>query len=93
LDEDMTFAAFVQYCIITLAGVFSAWVMLKKLAPSTARRLRGRLALWLLRPQRGAFLRALGRKLVPPAVSAGACGSCGQCGPQRMSTRTDSTGV
>jgi len=91
LDEDMTSAAFVQYCIIILACVFSAWVVMKKVAPKSARRLRVRLALWLLRPQRGAWLHQLGRKLAPPpASSGGGCGSCTQCGPPRNSkARTD----
>jgi len=89
----MNAALLVQYLIITLAVVFSGWVVMKKVAPRTARALRGKFVLWLLRPQRGAFLQALGRKLVPPASATGACGSCGQCGPGRTSARTDSSGA
>jgi len=88
----MNAALLVQYLIITLAVAFSGWVVMKKVAPRAARTLRGKLALWLLRPQRGAFLQALGRKLVPPASAVGACGSCGQCGPRRIA-RTDSSGA
>ncbi|WP_303639013.1 MULTISPECIES: DUF6587 family protein [Stenotrophomonas] len=72
----------VQYLIIAVAVLVSAWVVLKKQAPGTARRLRGALALALLKPGRAAWLQALGRKIAPPASgSAGACGGCDSCGP------------
>lgn len=71
-----------QYAIIALAVLVSAWVVLKKQFPGTVRRLRGALALWLLKPQRSPRLQALGRRLAP-AASGGdsACGGCDGCGP------------
>jgi len=71
-----------QYAIIALAVLASAWVVLKKQFPGTVRRLRGALALWLLKPQRPPRLQALGRRLAPPAVGGDdGCGGCGGCGP------------
>lgn len=74
----------VQYLIIAVAVLVSAWVVLKKQAPGTVRRLRGALALALLKPGRAAWLRALGRKIAPPANGGGgACGGCDSCGPTK----------
>lgn len=71
-----------QYAIIALAVLASAWVVLKKQFPGTVRKLRGALALALLKPGRAAWLQALGRKVAPPASgSGGACGGCDSCGP------------
>ena len=68
-----------QYAIIALAVLASAWVVLKKQFPGVVRRLRGALALWLVKPQRSLRLQALGRRLAPPA--SGGDGGCGGCGP------------
>lgn len=71
-----------QYLIIALAVLVSAWVVLKKQFPGVLRRLRGALALWLVKPQRSPRLQAWGRRLAPPpASSGGACGGCSSCGP------------
>ncbi|HEX7988920.1 MAG TPA: DUF6587 family protein [Stenotrophomonas sp.] len=71
-----------QYLIIALAVLVSAWVVLKKQFPGVLRKLRGLLALWLVKPQRSPRLQAWGRRLAPPAASAaGACGGCNSCGP------------
>ena len=72
-----------QYAIIALAVLASAWVVLKKQFPGVLRRVRSALALRLLKPQRSARMQALGRWLAPPA-SAGdsACGGCDGCGPR-----------
>ncbi len=71
-----------QYIVIALAVLASAWVVLKKQFPGTLRRARGALALALLKPQRAAWLQALGRRVAPPASSGGgACGGCDSCGP------------
>ena len=71
-----------QYAVIALAALVSAWVVLKKQFPGVVRRLRGRLALALLKPQRAPWLQAWGRRLAPPAgTGAGACGGCDSCGP------------
>ncbi len=72
----------IQYLIIAVAVLVSAWVVLKKQFPGTVRKLRGALALALLKPSRAAWLQALGRKIAPPASGgAGACGGCDSCGP------------
>lgn len=73
----------VQYLIIAVAVLVSAWVVLKKQFPGTARKLRGTLALALLKPGRAAWMQALGRKLAPPASGGGACGGCDSCGPSK----------
>jgi len=71
-----------QYAVIALAVLASAWVVLKKQFPGTVRRLRGALALWLVQPRHSPRLQALGRCLAPPASAAdGACGGCSNCGP------------
>lgn len=71
-----------QYAVIALAAVVSAWVVLRKQFPGTVRRLRGALALALLKPQRAPWLQAWGRRLAPPAGGGGgACGGCDSCGP------------
>ncbi len=59
-----------QYAIIALAVLASAWVVLKKQFPGTVRRLRGALVLWLLKPQRPARLQALGRRLRAESTAA-----------------------
>lgn len=70
-----------QYLIIALAVLVSAWVVLKKQFPGVLRKLRGGLALWLVK-QRSPRLQAWGRQLAPPpSGSTGACGSCGSCEP------------
>lgn len=70
-----------QYLVIALAVLVSAWVVLKKQFPGLLRKLRGALALWLVR-RHSPRLQAWGRQLAPPPSSgAGACGSCDNCGP------------
>ncbi|MCD9087227.1 DUF6587 family protein [Stenotrophomonas sp. SY1] len=71
-----------QYLLIALAVLVSAWVVLKKQFPGFVRRVRGALALWLVKPQRSPRMQAWGRKLAPPpSGDAGACGGCSSCGP------------
>lgn len=71
-----------QYIVIALAVLVSAWVVLKKQFPGVLRRFRGVLAVSLVKPQRAPWLQALGRRIAPPASgSAGACGGCDSCGP------------
>lgn len=80
----MTTGLLIQYLIIALAVLVSAWVVLKKQFPGAARKLRGAVALALLKPGRPAWLQALGRKIAPPASGAGgACGGCDSCGPTK----------
>ncbi len=71
-----------QYGLIALAVLASVWVVFKKQFPGTLRRLRGSLALALVRPSRPAWLQALGRRLAPsPAADGGGCSGCDNCGP------------
>ncbi|MET0888944.1 MAG: DUF6587 family protein [Stenotrophomonas maltophilia] len=71
-----------QYAVIALAVLVSAWVVMKKQFPGTVRRARGAIALGLVKPQRAAWLQALGRRIAPPATAGGgACGGCDSCGP------------
>ena len=72
-----------QYAIIAVAVVVSAWVVLKKQFPGPLRKTRVALALPLLRDDRAAWVRSLGR-WIAPAASMGsdtACGGCNTCGP------------
>lgn len=72
-----------QYVVIALAVVVSAWVVFRKQAPGAARRLRIALALPLLREGRPAWLRAFGKRLAPmPASAADGCGGCNGCAPR-----------
>ena len=71
-----------QYLIIALAVLASAWVVLKKQFPGTVRKARGALALGLLRSGQPGWRQSLGRRIAPPASGgAGACGGCDSCGP------------
>ncbi|WP_411850872.1 DUF6587 family protein [Stenotrophomonas sp. LGBM10] len=78
----MSAGLLLQYVVVALIVLFSAWVVLKKQFPGTVRKVRGALALALLKPDRSAALQALGRKVAPPASGGGgACGGCDNCGP------------
>lgn len=70
-----------QYVLIALAVLASVLVVVRKQFPSLERALRGRLALWLTRPQRGPRLQRLGRALAPPAAGGPGCSGCDSCGP------------
>lgn len=75
---------FAQYVVVALAVLLSAAVVVRKRAPGLERRIRGRLALWLVREGRPAWAQRLGRRLAPPAAGQGsACGGCDSCGPAR----------
>ncbi|QNR95950.1 hypothetical protein ICJ04_10260 [Stenotrophomonas sp. 169] len=71
-----------QYLIIAVAVLVSAWVVLKKQFPGVVRKARGAIAVRLLRPGTEGWRQSLGRRIAPPATgSAGACGGCDSCGP------------
>lgn len=74
-----------QYAIIAIAVVVSAWVVLKKQFPGPVRKARIALALPLLREGRAAWQRKLGRWIAPAGSSANdaACGGCSGCGPDK----------
>jgi len=74
-------ALWLQYAIIAVAVLLSAWVVAKKQFPRALRKLRIALALPLLREEKPAWQRKLGRWLAPEAGVAGdACGGCDGCG-------------
>jgi hypothetical protein len=78
----MSTGLLLQYIVVALIVLFSAWVVLKKQFPGVVRSVRGAIALALVKPQRAAWLQTLGRKIAPPATgTAGACGGCDNCGP------------
>lgn len=78
----MDASLFWQYAIITAAALISLGVVVRKRAPGLERRLRGALALWLVRDGRVPALQRLGRAIAPPvAGQGGACGGCDSCGP------------
>jgi len=84
----MDLALLLQYVVIALAALVSAWVVANKQFPGAMRRLRTSLALPLVREGRPAWLRSVGRRLAPAAASnAGACGGCSSCGPSAPATR------
>ena len=72
-----------QYAIIGLLALISAWVVLKKQFPGTLRRARVALALPLLREGRAGWLRAVGRWIAQAPTGSGGdgCGGCDSCGP------------
>jgi len=74
-------ALWLQYLVIGLAVVASAGVVWKKQFPGSWRRVRGALALSLLRRQSPSAQR-VGRWLAPQASQGNAaCGGCDSCGP------------
>jgi hypothetical protein len=75
------FSLALQYVVVAIAVIVSAWVVFRKQAPNAARRLRIALALPLVREGRPAWLRALGRWIAPVSQGAAdACGGCSGCG-------------
>ena len=71
-----------QYVVIALAVLLSAWVVAKKQFPGSVRKLRVAIALPLLREGKPAWLRSIGRRVSPVAkVGDSPCGGCDNCGP------------
>lgn len=69
-----------QYVIIAVAVLVSAWVVAKKQFPGSIRKLRVAMALRLLHESRPVWQRALGRRIAPPgSVGAAVCGGCTGC--------------
>lgn len=75
-----------QYTVIALAVILSAWVVAKKQFPGTVRKARVALALPLLREGKPSWQRALGKWLAPPGsfvdgkLAGKDCGGCDGCG-------------
>lgn len=71
-----------QYVVISLAVLVSAWVVMKKQFPAATRRLRIAIAMPMARDHRPAWLRRLGFRIAPrQAIDQSACGACDNCGP------------
>ncbi len=75
-----------QTVLVTVIVLVSAVLALRHAAPGPFRSWQSALARVLGRPQRSAFLRAIGRWLQPLEAKQGSCGSglgcssCGGCG-------------
>jgi hypothetical protein len=71
-----------QYLIIAVAVLVSAWVVANKQFPGSVRKLRVAIALPLLRAGTPAWMQSLGRRVSPVRQSANdGCGGCDNCGP------------
>ncbi len=68
-----------QYLVIAIAVAVSAWVVANKQFPAAMRKLRIALAVPLVRENKPAWLRAIGKKIAPLPVAAGSCGGCDKC--------------
>ena len=71
-----------QYAVIAVAVVVSAWVVLKKQFPGPLRKARVALALPLLRDGRADWVQRVGKWVAPPgfAATGKTCGGCDGCG-------------
>lgn len=75
----MTLYDVVQWALVGAAVAGSALYALGKLAPG----LRARCGLWLSRPARPRWLRAVGLRLAAAGGGcASGCSTCGACGPE-----------
>ncbi|MBC7988478.1 MAG: hypothetical protein H7Y19_02700 [Luteimonas sp.] len=72
-----------QYLVIALAVLASAWVVARKQFPGGVRRLRIALAVPLVRDGRAGWLRRLGLAIAPAGRAGGGdgCGGCDNCDP------------
>ncbi|QQP96702.1 DUF6587 family protein [Lysobacter enzymogenes] len=78
----MSAGLFAQYVVIAIAVLVSAVVVARKQFPGGVRRLRIACALPLVRDGRPAWMRALGKRIAPPARAGGPnCAGCDSCGP------------
>jgi hypothetical protein len=69
-----------QYVVIALAVIISAWVVAKKQFPNATRKLRIAIAVVLVRENKPAWLRAIGKKIAPEVkTSSTGCGGCDGC--------------
>lgn len=76
----MTIPLALQYLIVALAVLGSAWVVMRKEFPNTARALQVAMAVRLLREGRSGWMRALGYRIAPPGRGGGKdCGGCDGC--------------
>ena len=73
----MDAALLVQYAVIAVAVVLSAWFVAKRQFPRAVRKARLAIAVPLVREGRPAWMRRLGMRIAPAVTSTG--GSCGGC--------------
>ena len=73
-------ALLLQYAIVAVAVLLSAFVVFRKYAPQSLRNARIGLARRLLRDGRPAWMRAVGQRVAPiPLATGKACGGCDSC--------------
>ena len=73
-----------QYVVIALAVLLSAWVVAKKQFPGSVRKVRVAIALALLREGKPSWVRSVGFWVSPVGkTDASACGGCDNCGPTK----------
>lgn len=88
----MSTGLIVQYVIIGMVVLVSAWITLRKLAPKLTSRWLAALALRLDRPQHAAWQRALAHRLQPKQSTGNCsdgCDTCGSCGPKPPAAARD----
>ncbi|MGH8031498.1 MAG: DUF6587 family protein [Luteimonas sp.] len=83
----MTVSLALQYVVIALAVLLSAWVVLNKQFPHATRRARVAIAVPMLRDGRPPWMRSLARRVAPAlnGISNSACGGCDNCAPTAKS--------
>lgn len=70
-----------QQLVIALAVMASVAYLVQRQWPDGMRRVRGAMAVRLLRMHGRPAMQAVGRRLAPPPRAVGACGGCNGCGP------------
>ena len=72
-----------QYLAITLVVAVSAVFVMRRQFPNATRRLRIAIAVPMLRETAPRWVKAVGRRIAPPARSIGdsSCGGCNGCDP------------
>lgn len=69
-----------QYVVIALVVAISAVFVMRKQFPNATRRLRIAIAVPMLREGEPPWVKAIGRRIAPPARIAGdGCGGCNGC--------------
>lgn len=81
----MSTSLLVQYAVIGLIVLVSALIVFRKLAPKLSNRWLAAASISFRRPERAAWVRALGRQLQPKQATgdcSDGCSTCGACGPK-----------
>ena len=88
----MSTGLLVQYVIIGVVVLVSAWITLHKLAPQLTSRWLASLALRMDRPGSAAWKRSLAHRLQPKQSTGNCsdgCDTCGSCGPKPPAAARD----